>query len=452
MEERFMSNGGIVMSVIKTYKTSSNKIEFSSVKELNSKKSSDNLTLSQINIFPEEEYQEILGFGGAFNEVGWEAISSLDDEKKKEVFNELFTKEGCNFTLCRTPIGASDFALDEYSLNDVKDDFEMRNFSIERDKKTLIPYIKESLNTNPELKIWSCPWSPPNWMKTTGEMCAGGELIDTPENLKAYAKYFVKYIEAYNKEGVDIYGFCVQNETDVINVYPTSTMTAELMQKFIRAYLIPEIMKLEKKPLKTQIWAGTIRDVKGYADIIVNDPVLKQFIKGIGYQYSSAETVNDSYVKHPGIKLLHTESPCHNGRNAWDEAEDIFEDIIMYLQNGCVNYCYWNMVLNEKEESSWDWKQNSMITVNRETKEIKYNPEFYVMKHFSYSIMPEAKRIKTAGEHEGSYIAFKNPDGSIVCILSNFSDSEKTVKLNICGESFEEVFEAHSIYSFVISK
>jgi glucosylceramidase len=354
MEERFLSNGGIVMSVIKTYKTSSNKIEFSSVKELNFKKNSDNLTLTQINIFPEEEYQEVLGFGGAFNEIGWEAISSLDEEKKKEVFNELFTKEGCNFTLCRTPIGASDFAFDEYSLNDVKDDLDMKNFSIERDKKTLIPYIKESLNTNPELKIWSCPWSPPNWMKTTGEMCAGGELIDTPENLKAYAKYFVKYIEAYSKEGVDIYGFCVQNETDVINVYPTSTMTAELMQKFIRAYLIPEIMKLEKKPLKTQIWAGTIRDVKGYADIIVNDPVLKQFIKGIGYQYSSAEAVNDSYVKHPSIKLLHTESPCHNGRNAWDEAEDIFEDIIMYLQNGCVNYCYWNMVLNEKEESSWD--------------------------------------------------------------------------------------------------
>jgi glucosylceramidase len=440
------------MSEIKVWKTSRDRLDFNDCGQVNKENKFENLKISEISVDDKETYQEIFGFGGAFNEVGWEAISSLEEHKKKEIFSELFTKEGCNFTLCRTPIGASDFALDEYSLNDVKDDFEMNSFSIERDKKTLIPYILESLKTNPELKIWSCPWSPPGWMKTTGEMCAGGELIDTPENLKAYAKYFAKYIQAYNKEGIDIYGFCVQNETDVVNVYPTSTMTAELMQKFIRAYLIPEIMRFQRKPLKTEIWAGTIREVKGYADVIVNDPVLKQFVKGIGYQYSSAEVVKDSYVKHPDIKLLHTESPCHNGRNAWDEAEDIFNDVLMYLENGCVNYCYWNMVLNEKEESSWDWKQNSMITVNRDTKEIKYNPEFYVMKHFSHSVMPGAKRVKTEGEHEGSFIAFKNPDESIVCILSNFKDEEKTVKFNVAGESFEEILEANSIYSFVISR
>ncbi|OPJ59278.1 hypothetical protein [Clostridium oryzae] len=116
--------------------------------------------------------------------------------------------------------------------------YEMKNFSIDRDRNLLIPYIKESLKINPKLKIWSCPWSPPYWMKTSDEMCGGGELIDTPENLRAYAKYLVKYIQAYKSEGIDICGFCVQNETDVVNVYPTSTMTAEMMQKFIRAYLI----------------------------------------------------------------------------------------------------------------------------------------------------------------------------------------------------------------------
>lgn len=441
-----------MVTKIKACKTSLNKIEFSSLKELNSTKIAEGINFSQINIIPEEEYQEILGFGGAFNEVGWEAISSLDEEKRKEVFDELFSKEGCNFTLCRTPIGASDFALDAYSLNDVRDDFEMKNFSIERDKNYLLPYIKEGLKTNSELKIWSCPWSPPYWMKTTGDMCNGGELIDTPENLRAYAKYFAKYIEAYKNEGVDIYGFCVQNETDVINVYPTSTMPAELMQKFIRAYLIPEIMRLQKKPLKTEIWAGTIREVKGYADVIVDDPVIKQFVKGIGYQYSSAEVVRDSYIKHPDIKLLHTESPCHNGRNAWDEAEEIFKDVVMYLENGCVNYCYWNMVLNETGLSTWDWKQNSMITVNRQTKEIIYNPEFYIMKHFSHSIMPGAKRIKTDGDYNDSFIAFKNPDGSIVLILSNFDTDKKAVKFNISGKSFKEILEAKSIYSFVINQ
>jgi glucosylceramidase len=438
------------MSKVQVWKTSRDDMNFSSYSGVGEEAGVNELKASQININAEQEYQDILGFGGAFNEVGWEAISALNEDKKLELFNELFTKDGCNFTLCRTPIGASDFALDEYSLNDTANDFEMENFSIKRDKKTLIPYIKESLKTNSELKVWSCPWSPPGWMKTTGEMCAGGELIDTQENLKAYAKYLAKYIQAYSEEGVDIYGFCVQNETDVINVYPTSTMSAELMQKFIRAYLIPEIMRVQKKPLKTQIWAGTIRDVKGYADVIVDDPVLKQFIKGIGYQYSSAATVKDSYIKHSEIKLLHTESPCHNGRNAWDEAEEIFNDVIMYLENGCVNYCYWNMVLNEKEESSWDWKQNSMLTVNRETKEIRYNPEFYVMKHFSHNVMPGAKRIKTEGQQAGSFIAFKNPDGSVVCLVSNFSDEKKNVQINVSGKTVVETLNPHSIYTFVV--
>ncbi|MDP4090087.1 MAG: glycoside hydrolase family 30 beta sandwich domain-containing protein [Bacillota bacterium] len=435
------------MSKIEAWKTSISNLEFSSLKEL---KHGEAVSLSQVNIIPEEEYQEVMGFGGAFNELGWEAISCLTEDKRKEIFDALFTEEGCNFTLCRTPIGASDFALDAYSLNDVRDDFEMKNFSIERDKKNLIPYLKEGLKTNPGLKIWSCPWSPPYWMKTTDDMCSGGELIDTVENLRAYAKYLAKYIEAYKNEGVDILGFCVQNETDVINVYPTSTMSAELMQKFIRAYLIPEIMKTEKKPLKTEIWVGTIRNVKGYADVVVNDPVLMQFVKGIAYQYSSADTVGDSYSKHSAIKHLHTESPCHNGRNAWDEAEEIFKDVVMYMENGCVNYCYWNMVLNETGFSTWNWMQNSMITVDREKNEVIYNPEFYVMKHFSHSVMPGARRIKACGEYEGSMIAFKNPDGSIVFLTGNFDEERKAVRLNINGESFERVLEGRSIYSYII--
>lgn len=436
------------MNKLKVWKTSKEQMEFSPIKGLDfSEKQED---IIDINLSNTEQYQEIIGFGGAFNEVGWEAISHLTQDKKKEIFDELFLKEGCNFTLCRTPIGASDFALDAYSLNDVRNDYEMKHFSIERDKENLIPFIKEGLKTNSELKLWSCPWSPPYWMKTTDNMCAGGELIDTPENLRAYAKYLVKYIEAYEREGINIYGFCVQNETDVINVYPTSTMTSELMQRFIRAYLIPELIISQKKPLRTEIWAGTIREVKGYADAIVDDAVNKQFIKGVGYQYSSAEVVRDSYNKHSAIKHLHTEAPCHNGRNAWDEAEDIFKDVIMYLENGCANYCYWNMVLNETGLSTWNWKQNSMITVDRENNKVIYNPEFYVMKHFSHCVMPGAVRIKASAQYNDSIIAFKNPDGSTVCIISNFSGYKKAVSLNTKDNSVKAELEPNSIYSFVI--
>jgi glucosylceramidase len=441
------------MSEITVWKTTKDDLGCKQVDYSEVSNKLNNCCVKAVSINLEKEYQEILGFGGAFNEVGWEAISALDAEGKNKVMNSLFGKNECDFSLCRTPIGASDFAMNAYSLNDTENDFQMKNFSINRDKELLIPYIKEALNTKPETKIWSCPWSPPYWMKTNKDMCNGGELIDTPENLRAYAKYLAKYLEAYKNEGINIYGFCVQNETDVINVYPTSTMTNEVMTKFIRAYLLPEMIAVGKKrPPETEIWAGTVRDVLGYVDEIVTDMVNKEFVTGIGYQYSSGRVVGDSYAKFPNKKLIHTESPCHNGANSWEEAKEIFLDILMYLENGCMNYCYWNMVLNETGLSTWNWKQNSMITVDRNSKEVIFNPEFYVMKHFSQFISKGAKRVEASGDYDNSYIAFKNPDDSVVVVLNNFDMYSKSVAVNIDGNMITANVEADSIYTFIIDK
>jgi len=407
---------------------------------------------SQINVDTTIEYQEIEGFGGAYNEIGWEAVKDLSEKERWEVFNSLFGENGCRFALCRTPIGASDFALDAYSLNDVDGDLEMKHFSIDRDKKRLIPYILESFAVNPKIKVWGCPWSPPYWMKTNVDMCNGGELLDKPEILKSYAVYMQKYIEAYAKEGIEVYAVCIQNEVDVINIYPTSSMPQEMMKKFIRAYLVPELVCAQKKPIKTQIWAGTIRKDKEYAEAVVTDPVTKQFVKGIGYQYSSAEVVGNSYGKYSGIKLLHTEAVCHNGENSWAEAKEIFSEIAMYLKSGCVNYSYWNMILDESALSTWGWKQNSMIQIDRQTKEVKYNYEYYVMKHFSQFIETGAKRIEIGGNHEGWLVSFKNPDNSVVILLSNFSNEETTVDIYIDGENFKVTLESDSIYTLKFSK
>ena len=406
----------------------------------------------QINLDPCKEYQEIAGFGGAYNEIGWEAVSCLSQEEQDKVFEALFGETGCRFNLCRTPMGASDFALDGYSLNDVEGDFYMEYFDISRDKKRLIPYILKSMKVNPSIKIWGCPWSPPFWMKTNGDMCNGGELLDTSENLKAYAIYFRKYIEEYEKAGVPLLAVCIQNETDVINIYPTSTMPSELMKKFIRAHLVPELVRAQGKPLKTEIWAGSIRDVMGYADEVVGDAVNKQFVKGIGYQYSSPEVVRDSYVKYPRMKLYHTESPCHNGANSWEEAEEIYKDIVSYLENGCINYSYWNMILDESTLSSWGWKQNSMITINRTTNEVLYNYEYYVMMHFSRFIEPGAKRIGSASSSSDSIIAFKNTDQSIILLISNFTGENKSVDITLEGESYKVYLEPSSIYTLKFSQ
>ena len=118
-----------------------------------------------INIYMDSLLQDVVGFGGTFNELGWDALQCLSDVECQKVISSLFASEGINFSLGRTPIGASDYAFSYYSYNDVKDDYVMRNFSIDRDRYILIPYIKEALKIRPDLKIWASPWTPPIWMK-----------------------------------------------------------------------------------------------------------------------------------------------------------------------------------------------------------------------------------------------------------------------------------------------
>ncbi len=142
------------------------------------------------------------GFGGCFNELGYQALSHLTEDERNQILDALFFNNGdCRFSICRLPIGASDYALEWYSLNDTPEDYDMRDFSIERDKKYIIPYIREALKRNPDLKLFASPWSPPTWMKHP-KAYNYGTLRWEPKVLEAYALYFVKFVQAYEQEGI----------------------------------------------------------------------------------------------------------------------------------------------------------------------------------------------------------------------------------------------------------
>lgn len=108
--------------------------------------------------FTGQLHQNIEGFGGCFNELGFEALNLLADGDRSAVLHSLFHPDGDQrFSICRLPIGASDYALEWYSLNETDGDYAMEHFSIERDRKYLIPYIREALKLNPELKLFASP-------------------------------------------------------------------------------------------------------------------------------------------------------------------------------------------------------------------------------------------------------------------------------------------------------
>lgn len=381
----------------------------------------------RITVYPDIEFQTIEGIGGAFNEIGGEALMALPKEKQKEVMENLFGKKGAGFSFCRTAIGASDFGINAYSYSEVESDLDMKHFSIQREQTTVLPYIKQALIYNPKLKIFASPWSPPGWMKYSGYMDRGIEfpeknhLKDEPSIYKAYALYFAKYIKAYAQEGINIDRLIVQNETDIHTKYPSCVMPPKQLGEFVINYLRPAF---NNERIKTELWAGTFRTAQQLDAIeFVADKKFREAVDGIGIQYTNSRFISDMTSLYPGIRFMHTEGNCYNGENNIKEAFERLEEVASYINFGCPNYCYWNMILNETGESGWDWKQNSLINIDREKKIVTYNPDYAVIALLSKYLKPGATRI--AGFSGSTLISVKDK-GEILLFLQNESNSPET--------------------------
>ena len=409
-------------------------------------------------------YQAIRGFGGCFNELGWLALQTVSEQERNQIIKELFDPEEMNFTFNRAPVGANDFADHWYSYDEVEGDYELKHFSVERDEQVLIPYIHAAQQWQPNMKLFASPWSPPTWMKRP-KAYNYGRLVMTPENLKAYAQYFVKYIQAYAKHGIAVNQLHVQNEVFADQKFPSALWDAESMKVFIRDYLGPAF---EAAGLDTDIWLGTLNgpedmaftggygmkldNYNRYVDEILFDDDARKYIKGIGYQWAGRAAIQRTHASWPEIELIQSESECGNGENTWEYAEYVFHLVNHYFRNGATAYTYWNMILDD-QDSTWGWWQNSLFTITADTHEIRRNPEYYIMRHFSQYVKPGATVLGTTGHFNSMGIAFRNPDGSLVVVVQNalnhampftFADPEHN------EHSVQVTLEARSINTFVV--
>lgn len=408
-----------------------------------------------------EKFQSVEGFGGCFNELGFVALGYLTEEERSKVLHSLFHPDGEHkFSICRLPIGASDYALEWYSLNETDGDLSMEHFSIDRDRRYLIPYIKEALKLNPDLKLFASPWSPPTWMKSP-RTYNYGTLRFEKGILEAYALYFVKFVEAYRQEGITIHQVHVQNEVAADQKFPSCVWTGEQLREFIRDYLGPAF---EKQGLDTEIWLGTINapdpwqelikkttsDYDVFANTVLSDPEAYKYVKGVGYQWAGKYAIQRTSQSYPELRYMQTENECGDGNNTWDYAKYVFNLYQHYFNNGVNGYIYWNMVLEPKGRSTWGWEQNAMITIDSGANRAIFNPEYYVMKHFAHFVSPGSTRIGLKGPWTGNALAFEKPDGEKVVVIANpFADS-RVLRLST-GASIQ-VFELEpgSFHTIVI--
>ncbi|WP_090094240.1 glycoside hydrolase family 30 protein [Clostridium uliginosum] len=411
-----------------------------------------------------ETKQTLKGFGGCFNEISWDILKKVDENKRKEILDNLFTEEGLNFNVGRLPMGASDYALEWHSYDETNGDYELKDFTIKRDEEHLLPYLREALNRKPDMSLFASPWSPPTWMKTK-KAYNFGTLSWEQENLQAYANYFVKYVEEYNKAGVKIEQVHLQNEPHADQKFPSCMWSGKEMRDFIKNHLGPVF---KEKGIDSEIWLGTINgpfldfqiSLPGCApfsefydqcvNTVLSDKEARKYISGVGFQWGGKHVIEQTELSYPEMRFMQTENECGDGQNTWQHAEYVFGLFWHYFVHNVESYVYWNMVLPKGGVSTWGWEQNTMITINPETKEVVYEPEFYVMKHFSHFIKPGAKRIVTKGHWTSNSIVFENPNGEIVVVVGNAMDNDREFTFKYKDVSFSTIIKVHSVNTFCI--
>ena len=389
------------------------------------------------------------GFGGCFNEVGWEALGGLSPDQRVKVLRELFDPaRGCRFNLCRLPIGASDYGSSWYSLNETAGDFAMRRFSIARDQAGLIPYIRLAQTIRPDLKLFASPWSPPTWLKNP-PVFNYGKLIWKRKYLDAYALYFVKFVKAYQAEGIPISQIHVQNEPVADQKFPSCLWSGEEMRDFVRDHLGPAF---RKHAIDAEIWLGTLNtdDYNGFPFTVLSDTRARAYIAGVGFQWAGKGAVQRTHASWPGVRLMQTENECGEGKNTWEYARYVCGLMQHYIANGVGGYIYWNMVLPPGGRSTWGWPQNAMITADPQSRKVVLNPEFYVMKHHAHFIQPGAVRLGLEGPWTGNALAFANPNGAEIYVVQNPTPKPMPLVLQATGARFALTLKPDSINTICV--
>ncbi len=417
-----------------------------------------------INIFPEVRYQEIIGFGGAFTETSAYNFSKMSEKSKREIIDAYFNPEkGLGYNFCRTHIHSCDFSLDRYTYVE-ENDKELKTFSVDRDRKYIIPYIKAALETADGLCLFASPWSPPAWMKSNNDICHGGRLLD--EYYGTWAKYFAKYLTEYKKEGIEFFGLTVQNEAKAWQTWESCEYTAEEEALFAHKYLKPELEKAGLGDVKIMIWDHNKERVYDRARDSFKVPGAKEDIWGIAFHWYSGDHYTGLDMAHEAFpdKPLVMSEFCLGGargetapgpHSSWNGVEIYASEIINNFNHYMAASVDWNMIVDEEGGPFHDRERGckAQIVVNPETDSVSIEPTYYSVAHFSKFVKRGAVRIGNSTFSEGvKATAFQNPNGEIVVVVLNCTKDQKDVFLRLNGSTAEVALPGRSLSTYVISE
>jgi glucosylceramidase len=392
------------------------------------------------------------GFGGSFNEMGWNVLSMLSPSDRDMAIRLLYGDDGARFTFGRIPIGASDYAMDRYTLDETPGDTSLADFSIARDTQALIPFIKAAQAVKANIRFWASPWTPPTWMKlgpfSPGDAVSafdGGKMKDDDATMQSFAQYLVDFVQAYAQQGISIETISPQNEPSYTGNYPTCGWSPATYTKLVGQYLGPAVASAG---LATKIMLGTFNGGDSDPAIVSSvmaDVTARGYIKVLGFQWGMQSRVRRA--RSYNLPIWQTEHKCGNypwakpfdaNRAPNDQAYAVesWGLIRDWIKAGVTAYRAWNMVLDTVGvgiDTTRVWPQDALLTVDTSTKTLNITPTYYVFRHFSQFVATGARVIATSG---GDSVAFKNPDGSIVVVMYN-AGAARTLTVAIAGKKLQ---------------
>lgn len=406
-----------------------------------------------IILYPDIKYQTILGFGGAFTEASGYAISRLPKKQYDNAIKEYFSPEGLNYSFCRTPINSCDFSLDSYAYLQKPD---LSTFSIERDKKYLIPMILAAQNRQSKLQLLASPWSPPFFMKTNQKMIEGGKLLDEFKQL--WANYLVRYVREYESLGISIQYMTIQNEPKAVQTWESCLYNPQEEADLVRNYLYPTFQNAHKQ-VQFLIWDHNKERVFYRSKSILDDFETRKIVSGIAFHwYSGDHFENLKLVKqnYPEKLLIATEGCTgYSQFRTEDEimnAEIYAHDYLGNLNSGVNGQIDWNLFLDN--QGGPNHKQNycnSPIMMNKDNSNYIKNLSYYYIGHFSKFIKPGAKCIAHSKyTNKIEVTSFQNPDNCIIIVVLNRTDEMQDYYIAIEEQICHDEIKPHSIITYEI--
>ena len=403
-----------------------------------------------IALDPSEKFQEVLGFGAAFTDASCYMFNQLAPGAREKLFHELFHPSEMGFNVCRTCIGSSDYSTKVYSYDDGEPDPDLTRFSIGHDRAYILPMLREARKANPEVFLFSSPWSPPGWMKGNNSMLGGAMQR---KYMASYAHYFLRFLQGYEQEGVPIQAITVQNEVDTEQDgrMPACTWPQEYEVDFVRQNLGP---LFETKGVKTKIWLIDHNyNLWGRALGELETPDVHKYANAIAWHgyAGKVEWIDRVHEKYPEVEMYWTEGgPAYTDPRYETDWADWGASFTGILRHWCRSITAWNFALDEQGKPNiGPFSCGGLVTIDSQTHEVTRSGQYWAFSHFTKAVQRGARRFDSSSSNtDVQHVGFENPDGGRVLVLTN-AGTARRVSVRMNAMMTEVALDASSITTLV---